>query len=457
MITQQGAVPTAEAAFLRGLFSLLNQRHIRYAVMRNYASLPSSAGGSDLDILLAQDDFETALSLVEEAARMAGGVCVGLSPSPDVTKMHLIGRVQSVADGWWGLKVDLFPGFRFAGLALLDECWSQKNELHGEIRVLPAGLAAVLGVIKEVLNNRVLPERYADAARQALVSEWPFVRSLLSPMGGDALRLLESLLASEHPPAARRRLCAQVQKAVLLNALSRKPLQAMAGLVRFQFSKVARYGKPSGFVMAILGVDGAGKSTVIEAIRPVLNDATHHALLVRHLRPGFLPALGRLKGGQASGGPVTAPHAKAPSGLVLSLVRLLYLAADYVLGYWLLTRPQIARLPNIVVFDRYAYDMVLDPQRFRISLPSRIIAAVVGLVPQPDLVICLYGSAEEISRRKSELSTEETARQINALMEFAGRTSFAVPVSTGQSIDKTRDEVLEAVCRSLDARRAADR
>ena len=445
--------PAAEATFLRSIFALLNERGIRYAVMRNYLSLPDSAGGSDVDILCARDDIEPALAALTDAAHLAGGVCVGTAPSPDVIKAHFLGRVPGAEQGWWGLKVDLFPGFRFAGLSLLDEGWMQLKGVHGDIRVLPDGLAGVLGVIKEVLNNRLLPERYAGAARNALVADWPSVQSLLAPMGGRAVRLLEELLSTPRAPAAQTHLCGQIRQAVLWHALARHPLRSAGDLVRFQFSKLARYAKPSGLVVAILGVDGAGKSTVIEAIRPPLNDATHHALVVRHLRPGLLPALGRLKGGSAPTGPVTAPHAKAPSGKAVSLFRLAYLSADYFLGYWLLTRPQIAKLPNIVIFDRYAYDMALDPRRFRIALPSSIIHRLVRLAPQPDLVICLHGSAEIIARRKKELSMEETTRQIDALMDFAGKTAFAVPVSTTQSIENTRDEVLGAICAALDTRR----
>ena len=454
MTAQSTRRPSAETPFLHRLFDLLNERGLRYAVMRNYLSLPFSADGSDLDLLCSATDLGQVVNAVHEAAQNAGGTNIGIARGTDVTKITLLGHVQGEAKGWWGLRVDLIPSFRFAGQPMLDERWTQHTSTHGDIRVLPDGLAGVLGVIKEVLNNRVLPERYAGAARQALATGWSDIRLLLAPMGEPALHVLEDLLGNERSPEDLARLCGRIRQAVLMHAFKQQPIATVVRAVQFQFSKLARYANPSGLVVAILGVDGAGKSTVIEAIRPVLNAATHNALQIRHLRPGLLPALGRLKGASTTtAGPVIDPHGKAPSGSAMSLFRLTYLTADYLLGYWLLTRPQIAKLPNIVIFDRYAYDMALDPRRFRVGLSPRIAGWFARLAPKPDLVICLHGAPDVIARRKAELSTEETARQIDALLAFAGETASAVPISTDQSIEATRDEVLRSICTVLASRR----
>jgi thymidylate kinase len=202
----------------------------------------------------------------------------------------------------------------------------------------------------------------------------------------------------------------------------------------------------AGAIVAILGVDGVGKSTVISAIKPVLEDTTHCTVEIKHLRPGLLPPLARLKGLQATQiGPVLDPHGSTPSGVVGSVFRLSYLTMDYVLGYWLLLRPMIAKNPTIILFDRYCYDMALDPRRFRLGISRRVVDLFIRLIPKPDVVVCLHAEPEAILARKQELPLAEITRQVNALRELAQREPRAILVSTEGRIDEVRDRVLKAL------------
>lgn len=204
--------------------------------------------------------------------------------------------------------------------------------------------------------------------------------------------------------------------------------------------------KRAGCFIVILGVDGSGKSTVIEAITPSLNTITNNQIVAKHFRPGLLPPLARLKGKQAVQiGPVLDPHGSTPSGTVGSLLRLTYLTLDYVLGYWLLLRPKIAKSPTVIVFDRYCYDMVLDPRRFRINLPVGLVRWFIRLAPKPDLIICLHGNPAVITARKNELPLVEVKRQTEALLAFAKQEPNAVLVSTEGTVEQARDDVLVAL------------
>jgi hypothetical protein len=50
----------AEGLFLQQLFERFNESAIRYAVVRNHEPLPLSAGGSDLNIIVSQQDDDRA-------------------------------------------------------------------------------------------------------------------------------------------------------------------------------------------------------------------------------------------------------------------------------------------------------------------------------------------------------------------------------------------------------------
>lgn len=436
-------IGTGEAPFLQTLFDTLERAGLRYAVMRNYETLPLTAGGSDLDLLVSVRAGNEILAAILQVVDKMGAVAIGQSSSFGFRKVCVAGR-----DGngdWWGLRIDVNCGLAYKGARLLKEDFSSAVESHRGLAVLNPGLAGVLGVLKEILNNGTAPARYMGSARAAAADDWGRVERLLAPMGPSAVETLRRLLIAGVPgpcPTEASRLRSQ---------LARQAIRIdRGGYVRrrflFEVSKFRRYLSPSGAMVAVLGVDGVGKSTVIEGIVPVLQEATHGACLVKHLRPGLLPPLSRLKGERRpQQGPVIEPHGSTPSGTLGSLMRVGWLLADYVLGYWVHVRPFVAKQPAVFLFDRYAYDMAIDPRRFRIGLSPGVIARFARLAPRPDLVLCLHAIPSVILGRKQELPEAEVRRQLDALRAFAARNPRAVMVSTEGSPDEVRDRVLHVL------------
>ena len=437
-----------EGFFLQQLFQRFNASSIRYAVMRNHEALPFSAGNSDLDLLVARQDGERTKALLYDAIQEAGGVALGISEAPGFFKVFAFGQNSEGGESWWGQCIDVNVGLFFKGQSLLTDYEPWLVSSFRGITVLADGFAAVLGVLKEVLNNSTFADRYASAAREGFVQDWPSIKRLLAPMGNDSLEQLRALILSDVPSDRRAAECQQWRKVFLRHAMMDHPIEYFMGMVAYEWSKVRRYVKPSGMVIAFLGVDGAGKSTIINAIKPVLDAATHNATVVQHLRPGLLPPLARLKGKSGiPSGPVIEPHGSEPSGALGSLFRLIYLMLDYVLGYWFLIRRHIAKQPTLVIFDRYAYDLEIDPRRFRIALPTKIIRWFTRFAPKPDLIISLHCAPELIVIRKQELSLAEISRQVDALREFSEKEHRAILISTDECVEEVRDQIFEVLGR----------
>jgi hypothetical protein len=90
-----------------------------------------------------------------------------------------------------------------------------------------------------------------------------------------------------------------------------------------------------------------------------------------------------------------------------------YLFVDVNLGWVLRVRPFVNR-GGWIVIERGSWDIAVDPARYRIALPLRLLRAIVGLLPQPSSIVILEVSADEAMRRKGELSREEFMRQTAA-------------------------------------------
>ena len=107
--------------------------------------------------------------------------------------------------------------------------------------------------------------------------------------------------------------------------------------------RLSRVINPSGFTIAVLGVDGSGKSSVIEGMCPILEKIFDVRTCCEHMRPNFLPSLASLLRRPIQKGPMLEPHGGKPSGFYGSLLRLSYYTIDYIVGYWAKIFPAIVK------------------------------------------------------------------------------------------------------------------
>jgi thymidylate kinase len=165
----------------------------------------------------------------------------------------------------------------------------------------------------------------------------------------------------------------------------------------------------------ILGVDGSGKTTVIRNVTTSLD--SHFVPKVFHLKPS-------LKISSGTSAIVRDPHALPPRSNIVSFLKLV----SWLLLYWIFYFRDITKNHAVLtVWDRYIYDVLVDPVRYRINLSESLIKFLCWFAPRPDIVFVLRVRGDIAFKRKGELSPK-LLDQINERYVGLERNFGWVPV-----------------------------
>ena len=171
-----------------------------------------------------------------------------------------------------------------------------------------------------------------------------------------------------------------------------------------KYLEMKKYRTP---IIALFGPDGSGKSTVAEFIVQRYNEIGVRSIRM-HWRPGFLPY--RKSSCQKDETRFTNPNATKTRGGIKAILIFLYIALDFIAGYYFLIRPRL-RNEVVVIYERYYYDIIIDQKRYGLLVPLSIRTFVNHLIPVPDTIILLDAPGEIIHARKGELERAEIERQ----------------------------------------------
>ena len=434
----------------------LNDLEIKHFIWRNSEGLPTNNFSKDVDIIVDPLKINTAikrLKLIYKKNKLTfiayrkiekGHICIGMNTNDK-----------------FAIHIDLIAGYSSKGY----ECFSFA-QLYNEtimvngLRILNPLYNSLLLFISKIFNysKPFLKEEYCNEIYKAHLS-FPEFKILLKKLLGDKLGKQVSLDIDEKDFIKILDYSHSITNAIKLNVFKRRPLKSIKSSLYFYFEKfnliVLNFRKNSK-VFAVIGPDGSGKSTFIDALIDSLKfyyvqgESTVNFSLYHH-RPNILPnlgAVGEKVGFKEQDKDFTNPHRAKLASKTSSIIRLFYYWLDYIIGFYLLVGKDIIR-GRFSVFDRYSYDYLVDPARIRLNLPFWIRNMFVKFMPHPKIVFYLDAPPEVIYKRKQELSLDEIYRQNKIFKNLTSSHQRFVVLDSNRSVEQSVNEATRLILESF--------
>ncbi len=409
----------ADGPDLGGVFQALDDAGIAYCALHGYENYPQTSG-SDIDLLIDRTVTRAQLLRVfRDARERIGG---------DVVRAYGFHFIVAGAGADGGMRfldldmegsADCDPQDILNNRRRLRQFWipAQGDEFGAYLaRTIAGGRLNILRARR--LSALFRQDRFAcEVHVRRLWKESSATHILAAAASGDWSLVLKD----------QQRL-----RAELRNGVMGKLRDRLGGIGR----KLGALWTPDGVNVVVLGPDGAGKSSVIDALEKRLGPVFSGSYCA-----GFAPSLRRLLG--RPGKPTDQPHALPRRSAAVSIIR-----AGYWFAYNTLGQPYrhvaLAR-STLILNDRHFLDIFVDSVRYRYGGPRWLLSVVKALSPRPDLVILLDAPTEVLQSRKQEVPFAETERQrkdYRALLKGLGNGHI---VNAAQPFDRVVNDASRVI------------
>ncbi|WP_323039886.1 hypothetical protein [Gemmobacter sp.] len=435
-----------ETQALSAIFGELSDRKIRYAVLRNYECLPESVAGNDIDIIVHPEDLNTVIHIIAEVARFLGAAYAKFYHDDMITQLVIVKR-QDIRN-IFPVKIDLLHNRQILGVEFLDTDAMLANlRTHNGIPVVSERVMLLDKWSFHLLLGYPLPEKYNDSfARIARREASSLIRSLSCFL--PKVRATELVAALADGRGASLVLTSKERRNALMQLWAAQGLIALPRSLRFARYRIRDILKPQGIFVSFSGPDGSGKTTVIEMVISQLAaiygaSAIHYA----HFRPTMLPRIAEVAKKARAVDMIDKdydrPHRAKPSGFVGSAARLVYYWLDYMGGYFRSVFP-VLRRREIMLFDRYYYDMIADSYRSRISLPMPLLRMMGRVLPLPEYAFFIQVAPEAIYRRKQELTLQRIV-ELNDRYSVLVKLGWLFPVDNNAEPEQAAAAIIDHI------------
>lgn len=434
--------------FIVRFFDQVEKENIKYCVLRNYESLPESVG-HDIDMLMDGSlGHETVKGKVASIVAYLGWdyICT-YDKDAFFTYVCYKAERSSVQT----LQLDIWTDLRWRGIPWIDTqgILNTARKENGFFIPAKAAEAAVTGV-KELMGNGRVPKKYYDKISAYCKEERDaFIELMQKPFSIDAARIAAHCEKREFDAVdamgkqLKRRLI-RARPATYLGASFSRLTDKLSGFVR-----------PKGKLIAFIGPDGSGKTTIIDMQKDYLKSMFSY-IKQYHIRFEILPELktghgfssmkGQLSGSAETGRPASQKERRSLLSKLASWFVVMYYSMEFFIGRAAIKKHRMSRA--LILFDRYFYDFFAQPTTRELIWPFRKLLLLIA--KKPDILIHLNADAQVVYGRKKELKVHEIETQNEYMRKIVKdvKNAYSVDTST-KPADEIGAEIFAIIMREL--------
>jgi len=411
--------------------------NLEYAFLKyNYTLLSEIPDHSDIDLAIKLSDKIKFLGIIRRAANINK---VSLHPKSYVTFVSITFNDNTY------LEIDLIHRFDRKGTIFLsmDEVINQsyKNEEGVSCASLHHSYEYIF--LFYILNGSSIAEKHQNYFSTLSNTEKSSICVHICNRYGITINDLDELYSvkgEEYKKIIR----------FVYNLPINRGLSKVYNQLRYLGDVVRDIQLNKGVTISFSGVDGAGKSTVLDNVNVLLQKKYRQKTVVLRHRPSILPILSTLIHGKSKAEKIAAnklPRQGSNLSTVSSFFRFMYYYTDYIFGQFYVYFRYTIRGYSIL-YDRYYFDLIIDSKRSNIVLPQWLLKWCYAFVFKPKLNIFLYAEPIVILSRKQEMSKEDIEKLTKGyrnLFEQFGKSSAHKHYIAINNIDinKTLDIVMK--------------
>jgi thymidylate kinase len=416
--------------------------------LRNHQGLPFNNAAKDVDIVVKPGKIGHAYRLLRKVFRNNNLEYYDEFKTGKMVCMHGISLTEKT-----GIHFDLIAGLSIKGYELeeFDEIYQHTKEYQG-LTVLDDKYEAFWIYICKIFGQKkpVIKQEYINKVTNLIESDEEFfIAEISKKVSEKYVAYIKTILTLNRYELLFQQ-HKQINKRIKRKLWREKTVKTFCGNAQFLLEKICRiifkYNKYSR-TFCMIAPDGTGKSTVIEQIIDKINYyyVSESKCSLYHFRPTIVPNLseiGQKKNEKGEAENVVEWEQMKPAGVISSFFRIAYYSMDYIVGW----RKQIRRdvhFDKYSVFDRYSYDLLVDPRRTKLRLPYGIRRFFVALTPKPKIVFLLSATADTIYKRKQELPRQEIERQLREYQKLRNIYKNIYILDAEKNVDVLCDKAMK--------------
>src|SRR3989344_91577 len=374
---------------------------MQYCLLRNYEFLLNDAAAESLDTAVAEKDIEKFAGILRKHGFT--------ERKPHFSKKH---RAFFRVVGY-GKKISF--DVQVGGVYWNDMRYMGEDIFENKVKkdffyTLSDEDTCMMLIAHSILGKRMFKEKYQRIIGKLMPAHKEYVRQAIAS-------IFSPKIAQQIIDHAEKRTLSTIKTYPLVAYFLVKKPQQLFGFAAL-FVRWVKWKKPlaSAPLISIVGPDGAGKTSLADALRDCLKNTKRKAEIIYtgrgrgHLLP--ISRLGyRYKKNEQKNEKIQKQAGKKEKIKIPYILALPVFALDLWLRYVFFIFPRRLR-KTVVITDRYCTDILLMKH-----VPMWMKKVAVFFFPRPLFSVLLYNDAEVLHQRRSEESVEELRRQMDILMQ----------------------------------------